>query len=624
MMDPLAATPANIQQLVKPNCSSKRSSLPGLDVVAATLIAVGLFAFVFLAPHELSRPAAITFLLTGLAIVGWTLTPIPDSVVAISAALGLVLTGALPEERFYAALGTELVWLLISAFVIAAAIKSSGLTERFAQSVVKPFSTVNGFFHALTFVVSATVFLIPSTSGRAALLLPVFVSLAPVMPTPSLRRALALLFPSAILLSAGGSLIGAGAHFIAVETIQTSTGLTVSFLEWILLALPVALLASHGATVLILLLFVPPEERRLPLCTKDRVPEANFSGKHKKLMCLLGLLIAAWVTSGIHGIGIAIIGCVGAALVVTPLFTDEKPKALFKNVETELLVFLASTWVIAQAVVSTGKAKWLADKLLFVLPLDLLQHREFVILVTIVIATAAHLVINSRSARAAVLIPSLALPLAEFGHDTMILVMATVLGTGYCQTMVASAKPIAIFKSAGDDLFGQKDLFRLAMPLLPLKVGLIAAFAMFIWPLQSPSQSVNDAELSPTANALRLSNPDPVRLTALQFEPQEPMRGALCTRTELEALMLATIYERRMWAAGWWHVWDRLRKDGVPIEKSAVRDIYKSQDMVRLRSHSLKFAEVNLEAASVTRARMSCSGKPTSNNEIVPTPRKKP
>ncbi len=624
MMDPLAATPATIPQLAKPERSHAKASLPGLDVVAATLITIGLFAFVFLAPHELSRAAAITFLLTGLAIVGWTLTPIPDSVVAITAALGLVLTGALPEERFYAALGTELVWLLISAFVIAAAIKSSGLTERFAQSVVKPFSTVNGFFHALTLVVSATVFLIPSTSGRAALLLPVFVSLAPVMPTPSLRRALALLFPSAILLSAGGSLIGAGAHFIAVETIQTSTGLTVSFVDWILLALPVALLAAHGATVLILLLFVPAKDRRRPLNTKGHVPEANYTAKHKRLMCLLGLLIAAWVTSGMHGIGIAIIGCMGAAVVVTPLFTDEKPKALFKNVETELLVFLASTWVIAQAVVSSGKAKWLADKLLFVLPLDLLQHREFVILVTIIIATAAHLVINSRSARAAVLIPSLALPLAEFGHDTMTLVMATVLGTGFCQTMVASAKPIAIFKSAGDDLFGQKDLFRLAMPLLPLKVGLIAAFAIFIWPLQVPPQPANSADVGPTASALRLSNPDPIRLTSHQTEHQEPMKGALCTRTELETLMLATIYERRMWAAGWWHVWDRLRRDGFPIEKSAVRNIYKSQDMVRLRSHSLQFAEVNQDAESITSAKISCSGRQISKTDAAPTPRKKP
>jgi len=599
-----------------------------VNTIAAALLATGLLVFVVFAPHSLSQAAAITFLLTGLAIIGWTLTPIPASVVAIAAALGLVLSGALPEERFYAALGTELVWLLISAFVIAAAIRSSGLTERFAHGVVRRFTTVNGFFHALTLLISATVFLVPSTSGRAALLLPVFLSLAPVMPSQHLRRALALLFPSAILLSAGGSLIGAGAHFIAVETIQASAGITVSFVDWMMLALPVALLAAHGATVLILLLFVPPEDRKLSLQFQQKPSGERYTPRQKRLLVLLAVLIVAWMTSELHGIGIAVIGCVGAALVVTPLFTSEKPKSLFKNVETELLVFLASTWLIAQAVVSTGKAEWLADKLLLVLPADLLENSVFVILATIGIATAAHLVINSRSARAAVLIPSLALPLSEFGHDAMTLVMVTVLGTGYCQTMLASAKPIAIFRSAGEDLFGQRDLFRLAVPLLPLKIGLIAGFALLVWPMLNFSPQTPIAQPAPAT---------PAPQTAVSAAPEAqhketgaamPMKGALCTRQELETLMLGTIHDRQMWAAGWWHVWDRLRSDGIPIEKSAVKDIYKSRNMVRLRAHSLELAEVNLPSAAIGNARLSCKGQAPAvgglTERFVPVPRSKP
>ena len=598
------------------------------SLAAAALIASMLLVFVFWMPHDLSRDAAITFLLTGLAIIGWTLTPIPDSVVAIGAALGLVLTGALPEEQFYAALGTELVWLLISAFVIAAAIRSSGLSEVFASKVIQPVSSVNGLFHALTLVVSATAFLVPSTSGRAALLLPVFLSLAPVMPTQNLLRALALLFPSVILLSAGGSLIGAGAHFIAVETIRSSTGHSISFVDWILLALPAALLASHGATFLILLLFVPKEERRLRLNVQTISREEKITPKQKRLLGLLAILVAAWMSNGFHGLGIALIGCLGAAVVVTPVFTDESPKALFRHVETELLVFLASTWMIAQAVVSTGKAKWFAETLLHFLPIELLQQRELVILVIVGVALTAHLLINSRSARAAVLIPSLALPLSEFGHNTATLVMATVLGTGYCQTMIASAKPIAIFRAAGDEHFDQKDLIKLAVPLLPLKFCLIAGFAIFVWPEHGTSTVVEETSLVSRHGTSRIDDESTGDQSLQMNEDQTFMPGALCTRHEMETLILGTIYHHGMWAAGWWHVWDRLRKDDVPVEKSAVKEIYRSQDMVRLRAHSPGFATVDLEPSVILNTKITCSGHRIASTlpgtRGIPVPRSKP
>ncbi|WP_299478995.1 SLC13 family permease [uncultured Roseibium sp.] len=596
------------------------------NTAIAILIASVLAGFVFLAPHGMPQQAAAAFLLTGLAIVGWTLTPIPDSVVAVFAAVGLVLTGAFPEERFYQALGTEIVWLLIAAFVIAAAIKSSGLTQWLAFAVTKRFSSVSGLFHGLTFVITATAFLVPSTSGRAALLVPVFVSLLPAMPTGNLRRALALLFPSAILLSAGGSLIGAGAHFVAVETIRTSTGNIISFFEWIMLAFPVALLSAHGATLLILQLFVPANERRTRLSTSDDAPSGSFSTKQKRLLFVLSAMVLAWSTTGWHGLGTAVIACLGAALVVTPLLTEEKPKELFRNVETELLVFLASTLVIAQAVVSTGKSKWLADKLLFILPADVLHNRELTILFVVLVSVAAHLVINSRSARAAVLIPALALPLAEFDHDTATLILVTVLGTGFCQTMVASAKPIAIFRSVGENHFEQSDLMRLALALLPLKVAVIAVFAIFVWPIQMPVLS----ERNPIVQHQGL-HADPFEVTSLaahdSVRPQ-PMEGALCSAHHLEVLMLGTIRDETMWAAGWWHVWNRLRQTGYPVEKSAVKEIYRKKDMVYLRDHSVAIAEINLRSERVREAASLCSGalqeSGPAGTTIPLVPRKKP
>lgn len=70
--------------------------------------------------------------------------------------------------------------------------------------------------------------------------------------------------------------------------------------------------------------------------------------------------------------------------------------------------------------------------------------------------------------------------------------------------------------------------------------------------------------------------------------------------------MLATIREHRMWASGWWHVWKRMKRNGYRIERGPVRDIYRAENMVRLRSYSHHLAPANLTAGAVTQAARVC------------------
>ncbi len=81
-------------------------------------------------PETLSADERKALIVTALAVIGWTMTRLADSLVAIAAALALVFLGTLTEAELFAAMGSELVWLLIAAFVIAAVIAKSGLMER--------------------------------------------------------------------------------------------------------------------------------------------------------------------------------------------------------------------------------------------------------------------------------------------------------------------------------------------------------------------------------------------------------------------------------------------------------------------------------------------------------------
>ncbi len=140
------------------------------------------------------------------------------------------------------------MWLLICAFVLAAAVGRSRLAGRAAAFLVSGASSVRQLVHFTTAALVATAFAVPATSGRAALALPVFLALARVLADRArLVVMLALLFPTVILLSAVATLIGAGAHLITVSVLWESTGEEIGFARWLLLGLPLAIASSHLA-----------------------------------------------------------------------------------------------------------------------------------------------------------------------------------------------------------------------------------------------------------------------------------------------------------------------------------------------------------------------------------------
>ncbi|MEM6384506.1 MAG: hypothetical protein AAF739_17715 [Pseudomonadota bacterium] len=106
---------------------------------------------------------------------------------------------------------------------------------------------------------------------------------------------------------------------------------------------------------------------------------------------------------------------------------------------------------------------------------------------------------------------------------------------------------------------------------------------------------------------------------------EQRFEGALCTRTQLHTLMLGTIRDQGMWAAGWWHVWDRLRRNGVRVEQEAVKSIYRAEDMVRLRNHSPQIDPSVVSQMDVEEANSACrGGAGTQALSSVPNPTPRP
>lgn len=448
-------------------------------LVGGLLVGFAVFA-IFTSIDGLSHDMRVALSVFAATLIAWTVMDLPETPVALAGALALVVAGTTGEQALFAALGSDIIALMLAAFVIGAVLKDTGLAERLAMRLLAPFRTVGGIFWATTGAIFLTAFLVPSTSARAAILMPVFLGLSTAIARPAATRALALLFPSVILLSAAASLTGAGAHLVAADAIQRTSGQSVDFARWAMLGAPFALACSLVACGLILVVFLKREDRKAPVAMSGGA--ARLSGRDKLVLGVVLATVALWASGSLHGLSLPLVALAGALVTASKSVSGVSFKAALKGVEWNLLLFLAATLVIGEALLDSGAARLVVERVLASFQGAGAPPAWAVIAFAAIVSALAHVVINSRTARATVLIPALALPLAGLGVSPAAMIMIVTLGSGFCQTLMVSAKPVTLFGGMEPPAFSPADLLGLAGLLLVPFVGLLCFFALVAWP----------------------------------------------------------------------------------------------------------------------------------------------
>ncbi|GAA1919675.1 SLC13 family permease [Streptomyces durmitorensis] len=435
----------------------------------------------------LSSDARLTLAVFALATCAWIGTPIDDTYIALGAGLALTATGVISSDTLFGTLGDETVWLLICAFVLAAAVARSGLAGRAAAFLVSGARSVRQLTHLTTAALVVTAFAVPATSGRAALALPVFLALAKVL--ADRRRLvvmLALLFPTVILLSAVATLIGAGAHLITVSVLWEATGERIGFTQWMLLGLPLAIASSHLAAETVLLTTTRRADRKGPVhITVEQLQEHSeqpvtgaWEPAETRCALLLATVVALWCSEPLHQVPPAVVALIGAVVASSPALGTVRLKDALKTVPWSLLLFMAATMAMGVALAESGAAKWLVGGV----PLDVPPW--LFLTVVVAVSTAAHLILQSRSARSSVLVPLVVAAAVGAGVNPVAAALASTAAAGFCHTLPASAKPVTLFADIpGTPTYAPRDLLRLSAVLAPLTAALVLLFAVALWPL---------------------------------------------------------------------------------------------------------------------------------------------
>jgi anion transporter len=371
---------------------------------------------------------------------------------------------------------------MIGAFVLGGAVRQTGLADRLTRLVVSRARTVRGVFWMVTTVLIPLSCVIPSTSGRAAVMLPVFRSISGAADDKKVTRALSLLVPTVILVSTIATLIGAGSHLIANDLLQQIAGERISFAQWALWGVPFAVVASYISCWIIMRMFLDEGRRADELrIERGEGGTSPLSRAEWTTLAVLALMVGLWLTETVHGLEIATVTVVGALLLTLPGAGVLSWKEGLKAVSWNLVIFVGAALVLGRALIESGAAEWIIDRLFEITGVQGAQSQILILLILAFISLTSHVYMTSHAARAAALVPPLLYLANVLKLDPVAVLFIGTVGMDYCQTLPVSSKALLMYGELDAETFETPDLLRLSSVLLLVHLVLIVLFYYGYW-----------------------------------------------------------------------------------------------------------------------------------------------
>ena len=435
-----------------------------------------------LLPATLPGGAKVALFGFAAATILWSTTKLNAAYVALGAVMFTILAGGAEQAALYEALASDVIWLMIGAFVLGGAMRKTGLAERLTGLVVDRARSVRGTLWMLTTVLLPLSFFIPSTSGRAAVALPVFRSISEAANDRKITRAIALLMPTVILVATISTLIGAGSHLIAVDLLNEISGQGVSFLQWALWGVPFGVAASYVSCWIVTRLFLDKERlnRRLEMSSAAG-ERRSFSRAERGTLAVLVAMVGLWLTEPLHGLEIAIVTVVGALVLTLPGIGVMRWKDGLGSVSWNLIVFVGASLALGQALIDSGAAEWIISNLFDATGVRATESLLLVLLILAFISLTSHVYMTSHTARAVALVPPLLYLASSLDINPTAVMFIGTVGMDFCLTFPVSSKAILLFQEAEDGAFETSDLLRLSAVLLPVHVVMIVVFYYGYW-----------------------------------------------------------------------------------------------------------------------------------------------
>ncbi|MGS0665267.1 SLC13 family permease [Staphylococcus arlettae] len=443
-----------------------------------TFLCLSFYIFLVL---DLSYLGKVSIMIFILALILFVFSSLPAGLAGMLCLIGAVLLGV-PDSILFESLNQHIVWLMIGAFIISSVIKESGLLTRLVNWFNRKCHSEKRASLFILMTIQIMTFLIPSTSSRAAAMLPIYQAIKTQFPKRATMYG--LMIPILILTLTNTTLIGAGSHLIGIGILEGQTKQSISYIDFVLWGLPFGLIFSLVATLV--LMYSPIKQQSMKETTNQSHAQINtkkvpLSNKERKAIILIALTIVLWVTESIHGFDIAFVTILMAFCMLLPQIGLITWKKALSEVSWSLIFFVASATALGELLIKYGVVQYLQDQILVLLKgLPVLPSIVFVIIISI-ISVGSHLLITSHTTRAVVLIPTVIIFAKTFELNPVSVVFITLIGINYCLTLPVSSKALLIFYELDDRPFNTSQLLKINLWLLPIYIVFMVLMYLFYW-----------------------------------------------------------------------------------------------------------------------------------------------
>jgi sodium-dependent dicarboxylate transporter 2/3/5 len=429
----------------------------------------------------LSPAGQRTFSVFLAAIVLWVTEAIPlFATAALIIFLEIVMISdqalvSLPESfvapaygDFYGALANPVLMLFLGGFFLAEGAAKYRLDRNLARVLLRPFGDSPRLI-LLGLMLSTAMFsmFMSNTATTATLMAVVLPVIATLDPGDRLRVGLALSIPIAANVGGIGTPVGTPPNAIALGGLNDA-GIDLSFLDWMLMAVPVMLLLLLAAWYLLVRLFPAGTDRvRISIdATFDRSPQAYV------FYATFAVTVALWLTEPIHGIKSTVVGFLPVViLLATRVFSSRDLQAI----QWHILWLVAGGIALGTGVAASGLDEWLVGLVGWdAIPAGLIA--AVLALVAIAMST-----VISNSAAANLLIP-IGLSLTVSGVvdlDPIAAGFFIAIGASLAMALPISTPPNAIAYSTG--ALRTSDMIRAGLAVGAVGLLLFLVAAPLLW-----------------------------------------------------------------------------------------------------------------------------------------------
>ncbi|MEM7576923.1 MAG: DASS family sodium-coupled anion symporter, partial [Planctomycetota bacterium] len=363
---------------------------------------------------------------------------------------GSAVTDLPAAQVYFNPFASGIIILFMGGFLLSAAVTKHRLDRKIASRILKPFAKNPVTLIFSVMLITAFFSMWMSNTATAVMMLAIVAPIVRSMPEDDqFHRGVILAVPFGANIGGIGTPIGTPPNAVALAALRKQfPDLNLSFLDWMMMAVPLALILIVAAGVVLLLMFRPAKGMAMPQIEAAHEP---ISKQGWATLVVLTTAIVLWLSSGVLGLSSAAVALLAAA-ALTALGVLEKRDV--DSIDWNVLLLMWGGLSLGVAMSETGLIDVIAQ-------LPFAQFQGFLLAAVVVLLGVTMSTFMSNTATANVLVPMvIAIGIGGVGASGVAadgtgggvaiqLAVLTALACSFAMAMPVSTPPNAIAFATG-------------------------------------------------------------------------------------------------------------------------------------------------------------------------------